>query len=183
MKQEIRALTEQVQALKELVFALMKGDRPIGQNAFARREPTSSTMERPSNGREGQTKLIEQPAQKKARDQRRADPQARSIPAAAVDPTTTWVKVVGRKEKAANKKAAKAAIQKDTVPRARWERGQRPTPKGTRMGEKPKVNPPRRAAVAISLSSPLAAKRRAERSSLWRGPKSACRKLECRLPR
>ena len=183
MKQEIRALTEQVQALKELVFALMKGDRPIGQNVFARREPASPVMERPSNGREGQTKVKEQTAQKKARDQRRADPQARSIPTAAVDPTTTWVKVVGRKEKAANKKAAKAAIQKDTVPRARWERGQRPTPKGTRMGEKPKVNPPRRAAVAISLSSPLAAKRRAERSSLWRGPKSACRKLECRLPR
>ena len=152
VKQEIRALTEQVQALKELVFALMKGDRPIGQNAFARREPASSTMERPSNGREGQTKTKEQAARKRAPDQRRADPQARSTPTAALDPTTTWVKVVGRKEKAASKKAAKAAIRKDAAPREKRERGQRPTPKGTRLGEKPKVNPPRRAAVAISLA-------------------------------
>ena len=152
VRTEIRALTEQIQALRELVFALMRGDRPIGQNEFVRREPASSGMERPPNAREDQTKVREQAAQKKARDQRRAEPQARSMPAAAVDPATTWVKVVGRKEKAAKKKAEKAAIRKDTAPRVEWERGQRPTPKGTRMGEKLKVNPPRRAAVAISLA-------------------------------
>ena len=151
-KKEIRALTEQVQALKELVVAMMKEDRPTGQNTLTRREPANSVPERPPNVRGGQSNGRDHAVQKNAREQREAEPTARPMPAAAVDPTTTWVKVVGRKEKAAKKKAEKATIRKETASRDEREKGQRPTPKGTRMRGKPKVNPPRRAAVAISLA-------------------------------
>ena len=69
------------------------------------------------------------------------------------NPATTWVEVVGRKEKAALKKADKAEGRKDAAPLARREPDRRrPAPKGMRSGDKPNVIPPRRAAVTISIA-------------------------------
>ena len=59
---------------------------------------------------------------------------------------------MGRKGKAALKKADETNSRKDTAPLVRRERDRRPTPKEMRSGEKPNINPPRRAAVAISLA-------------------------------
>ena len=156
VRKEMRALAEQMKALKELVTGLINGDRPAARREPMRRqtassEKKSSEKKRPSNGREGLTKERKPVAQEKAPDQPRADPQQRPM-SAAIDPTTTWVKVVGRKEKAAQRRAEKAPIRKDTTPRVERERGQRPTPKGTPRGREPKVNPPRRAAVAITIA-------------------------------
>ena len=152
VRKEMRAIAEQMQALKELVLGLISGDRPAVRSELVRREPASSETKRPSDVREGLTKeRRRKAAQNKARVQPIAEPQLRPISVAA-DPTTTWAKVVGRKEKAAKKKAEKAAIRKDTAPRVEREKGQRPTPKGTPRGGKPKVNPPRRAAVVITIA-------------------------------
>ena len=69
-----------------------------------------------------------------------------------VDPATTWVEVVGRKAKATKRKVDKARSRTNTAPRGGQERDRHPTPKGIRTSEQTSINPPRRAAVAISLA-------------------------------
>ena len=148
---EIRALAEQFQALGESESAGARDDRPIGQTQDVRPEPAGPEMELPSNENEGKTEVREQSVMKSARNQQSAEPQGCSTPDAA-DSATTWVEVVGRREKNASKKADKATQRKVAAPREQRERAKRPTPMGTSVGKKPKINPPRRAAVAITLA-------------------------------
>ena len=101
----------------------------------------------------GKERTLEQkkPAHESERERNSAQPQGCAV-LNIVGPATTWAEVVSRKKMAAKGKAEKAPSRKDTAPRGRQERDDRQTPKGMRSGVKPSVNPPRRAAVAITLA-------------------------------
>ena len=63
-----------------------------------------------------------------------------------------WAKVVGRREKAALKKASKTAAQKEPTRQRQPRREPRVALKKARREEKPRIKPTRRAAVAITLA-------------------------------
>ena len=71
----------------------------------------------------------------------------------AANENDTWVKVLGRKESAAKKKKdrlekKKGAAQQENNPSKKTQ----PKQKEERKGTKPKIKPPRRAAVALTVA-------------------------------
>ena len=148
---EIGALTEQFKALGESEPTLVRTNRLMDSSEPIRPELVDSKRVVPLEGTEGHTVEPKQSAQGKEQEQHSVEVSECLIP--KVNPATTWVEVVGRKEKAALKNADKTEGRKDAAPLVRRERDrQRPTPKGMRSGDKPNIYPPRRAAVAISIA-------------------------------
>ena len=66
--------------------------------------------------------------------------------------TNTWAKVVGRKEKEAARRKAKQEVQQKAPPREQQPRKQLSVPKRKRKGVGVSVKPPRRAAVAFTVT-------------------------------
>ena len=148
---EIRALAEQFQALGETELVPLGTERRMDHDQTARSVQAHSVMAVPPEAFGGRTSEQEKPAHKSEQERHSAQSQGSAVPN-IVGPATTWAEVVSRKKKAAKRKADEAPSRMDTAPLGRQERDDRPTPKGMRSGVKPIVNPPRRAAVAITLA-------------------------------
>ena len=73
-------------------------------------------------------------------------------PSKQTDETTTWAKVVGRREKEANTRKRKQETHPQAPRQEQQTRGKKPAVKGTRKSGERKIRPPRRAAVALAVA-------------------------------
>ena len=70
----------------------------------------------------------------------------------AANENDTWVKVLGRKESAAKKKKDRLEKKKGAAQQEQRAREKQPKQKEERKGTKPKIKPPRRAVVALTVA-------------------------------
>ena len=153
-RKEIRMLAKQVRALRDLVWQYTQaGAPPSLQGATRQTRPTEDggrrEMEDTSEKKKGKK---ERSTKEKAASSAGEGNKVTTSPSKQTDETTTWAKVVGRREKEANRKKRKQETHPQAPRQEQQTRGKKPAVKGTRKSGERKIRPPRRAAVAMAVA-------------------------------
>ena len=136
MMKEIQSLAEQISALKEIVFKYIKEGKAVNSNETAPQELPTETGKGTRNHEE-QNKIKEKrerPAKKEtSRTTGNAEVEVTQAPG-TMEKTSTWARVVGRREKEAARKEKKAAqrMQQAKQQQEQWKRKQPTTKKDSR---------------------------------------------------